>query len=157
MLKRFDLLLCCFIFRRYCLLLSLSALVSLNHFPPSLHVDRSRLWVEGVGFVGRAVGASAGLLSRQGGTGWQPGGKALLKTYCWGSNWALAWSKPHAHRKHTHQEGRVEKVVGVSKPGIKTFPSSFIKFDMTSLPSPPPSSSWFAQRSQTVSMPRSTQ
>lgn len=63
---------------------SLSLLSSfVNLSPPSLHQDEgSRLWVEGVGCVGKAMGASAGLLSRQGedGTGWQPGGKALLDT-----------------------------------------------------------------------------
>lgn len=92
--------------------LSFSSLLSLrspffNHSPPCLHQDQgSRLWVEGVGCVGRAVGASAGLLSRQGGTGWQPGGKALLKIHCWESDWASPWSKPRTHTStHTGQGG----------------------------------------------------
>lgn len=54
---------------------------------PSLYQDQgSRLWVKSVGCVGRAVGASAGLLSRLGRTAWQPGGKALLKIHCWESD-----------------------------------------------------------------------
>lgn len=126
-------------FLLYCLC-SLDFYFFFTFSPPSLHQDQgSRLWVEGVGCVGKAVGASAGLLSRQGGTGWQPGRKALLKIHCWESDWASAWSNQHTHM-HTHREGLLRKVVGVSKPGIKTFPPSFIKSDTTSLPSPPPSS-----------------
>lgn len=80
----------------------------LNHSPPFFfHRNQgTRLWVEGVGCVGRAVGASAGLLSRWGGsTGWQLGGKALLKIHCWESHENSAWLK----HNHTQQEGLVEK------------------------------------------------
>lgn len=90
--------------------------LSFNHIPPSLHQSRSRLWVETVGCVGRVAGASAGLLSRQGGTGWQAGGNGLLKTHCWESDWASAWSKAcmHTHTyTHIHKEGMVRKVGGV--------------------------------------------